>query len=363
MDALTGSRLKSIRKILVIQLGPFGDALLTTSYFEALRSTLPGARLHYLVKEPYDKIIRDHPAIDEIIVIPRRTGIGYAIERLKTVRRIRSRGFDLVIDQQNMPSSQQLTLLSGAPYRLGYRDARFSWSYNLKAGRGPLRYSASRKFDILGPLGIEERPYRLCFRIPGDAQDRMDSWLENTPFGHGEAVCVSPGSPVSHKRWSPEGFARLVDLIQARTGCRVILLWGPGERGDVNAVASQMETGPLVAPPTDLYEAAALLRRSRLLICNDGGLNHIAVTTATPTLAIFGPTDPVAWSPASVFSTHHHLHCRDCDWAKDDSFGITPEMAFEKVLEILSKQPGEAMPAETEPGGGPDGGNETGGGS
>ncbi|MFC1799712.1 glycosyltransferase family 9 protein [Candidatus Eisenbacteria bacterium] len=338
MDRLTEEQLNNIRKILIIQLGPFGDALLTTSYFETLKRRLPGTSLSYLVKEPYDRIIRDHPAIDETIVIPRRRGIGYAIERLKTVGRIRNRGFDLVIDQQNMPSSQQLTVLSGARYRLGYRDARLSWAYNLKAGRGPLRYSASRKFDILGPLGIEEQPYRLCFKIPGQVQDYMDSWLENTPFGHGEAICVSPGSPVRSKRWSPKGFARLVDLIQSQTDCRVILLWGPDEREDVNAVASRMETGPLVAPPTDLYQAAALLKRCRLLICNDGGLNHMAVTTGTPTVAIFGPTDPVAWSPASVFPSHHHLHCPECDWAKDDSFGITPEMAFDKVTEILKRQ-------------------------
>ncbi len=338
MDKLNDSQLESIRRILVIQLGPFGDALLTTSYFETFKRRLPEVRLHYLVKEPYDRAIRNHPAIDEIMVIPRRTGIGYAIERLKTVGRIRSRGFDLVIDQQNMPSSQQLTFLSRARYRLGYRDARLSWAYNLKAGRGPLRYSASRKFDILGPLGIEEEPYRLYFHIPEQAQDYMDSWFENTPFRHGEAICISPGSPVRHKRWGSRGHARLADLIQSQTDYKVILLWGPDERGDVNAVASRMETGPLVAPPTDLYQAAALLKRCRLLVCNDGGLNHIAVTTGTPTLAIFGPTDPVAWSPASVFPSHHHLHCPEYDSIKDDSFGITPEMAFERVAEILEHQ-------------------------
>jgi ADP-heptose:LPS heptosyltransferase len=346
LDRLSEDELNGIRKILVIQLGPFGDALLTTSYFETLKSRLAGARIHYLVKEPYGKIIRDHPAIDEIILIPRRAGIGYAIERLRTVKRIRSRGYDLVIDQQNMPSSQQLTFLSGAPYRLGYRDARLSWAYNLKAGRGPLRYSASRKFDILGPLGIEERPYRLLFSIPEQAQEHVDRWLENTPFGPGEAICVSPGSPVLHKRWSPDGFAGLVDLIQSRTGCRVILLWGPDEREDVNAVASRMETAPLVAPPTDLYQAAALLRRCRLLVCNDGGLNHIAVTTGTPTLAIFGPTDPVAWSPASVFPSHHHLHCPECNWAEDESFGISAEIAFDKVVDILESQAEDVQPQE-----------------
>jgi ADP-heptose:LPS heptosyltransferase len=350
LDRLTDSQLKSIRNILIIQLGPFGDALLTTSYFGTLKRRLPGVRIHYLVKEPYDQVLRGHPLIDEILVIPRRRGIGYALERINTVRRIRRRRFDLVIDQQNMPSSQQLTLLSGAAYRLGYRDARLSWAYNLKAGRGPLRYSASRKYDILEPLGIREEPYRLIFNIPEDAQQSMDAWLNDTGLGYGEVVCISPGSPVRHKRWSLASYARLADLIEEgagngtnkRAGRTVVLLWGPDERSDADSVASLMETEVHLAPPTDLHQAAALVKRCRLLICNDGGLNHIAVATGTPTLAIFGPTDPVVWSPASVFEYHHHLHSPGFDSRRDDSFGISPEMAFEKVQEILGQQPAGA---------------------
>lgn len=336
MTLLTENQLKDIRKVLIIQLGPFGDALLTTSYFGTLKRCLPGARIHYLVKEPFDQVLRNHPLLDEILVIPKRKGIGYVLERINTIRRIRSRSFDLVIDQQNMPSSQQLAFLSGATYRLGYCDARLSWAYNLKAGRGPLRYSASRKYDILEPLGIREEPYRLILDIPEEAQQCIDAWLSSMGLGYGEAVCISPGSPVKHKRWSLASYARLADHIQKGAGCTVALLWGPDERPEVKNVASLMETEVLLAPPTDLHQAAALLKRCRLLICNDGGLNHIAVTTGTPTLAIFGPTDPVVWSPASVFEHHHHLHCPGFDSKRDDSFGISPEMAFEKVQEILS---------------------------
>jgi len=40
--------LKTITKILVIQLKPFGDVLLTTAYFETLKKKLPQAKLYYL---------------------------------------------------------------------------------------------------------------------------------------------------------------------------------------------------------------------------------------------------------------------------------------------------------------------------
>jgi ADP-heptose:LPS heptosyltransferase len=96
-----------IKKILVVQLGPFGDALLTTAYFEALRKKFPKSKIYYLIKEPFHKIIANHPLIDHIIRIPKKKGIRYFWERIKAIKKIRKNKFDIVIDQQNKPSTKQ----------------------------------------------------------------------------------------------------------------------------------------------------------------------------------------------------------------------------------------------------------------
>ena len=332
--------LARIRKILVIQLGPFGDGLLTTSYFETLKQRLPQAQIWYVIKEPYDIVVRDHPFIDNLITIRPRKRLQYVLERLRTIRRIRSEKFDLVIDQQNMPSSQHLTLLSGAKYRLGYEDGRLWFAYNLRAGRGALRYSASRKFDILGPLGIAEGPYRLHFGVRPEAEEDIRRWLERQRLDPGKIIVFSPGSPVPRKQWSLANYAALADLVQTRTDFRVVILWAPAELADAETVRSRMQTQAILAPPTDLHQGAALLKRCRMLVCNDGGINHLAVTTGTETLAIFGNTDPVVWSPASVFAHHHHLYDPGFKPGTDSTFGVSAETAFAEVLIILGKRDG-----------------------
>lgn len=337
MRRLTETELGSIRKALVIQLGPFGDGLLTTSYFETFKKHLPHTALYYLVKEPYDEIVREHPFIDRLMVVRLRRGLGYALERLRVIRMIRKEGFDLVIDQQNKPSSQQLTLLSGAKYRLGYADARLSWVYNLKAGRGPLRYSAGRKYDILEPLGIEEEPYTIYFVIDEAAHRSVDEWLTDQGLDSRSLVLISPGSPVEKKKWKAEDYAGLADLIQRNLAYRVALLCGPGEQRDVEAVRAAMRTVPTLVPATGIRWVGALLKRCALLVCNDGGLNHLSVATRTPTLAVFGNSDPVVWSPGSAFEHHHHLYKPGFDSMRDKSFGISPEEAFAKLSEILEK--------------------------
>ena len=51
---------------------------------------------------------------------------------------------------------------------------------------------------------------------------------------------------------------------------------------------------------TELDEAAAILAISDLAICNDMGLAHLAPALGTPTIVIFGPTDPTNTSPFSA---------------------------------------------------------------
>ena len=47
----------------------------------------------------------------------------------------------------------------------------------------------------------------------------------------------------------------------------------------------------------ELYELARWLASARLYIGNDSGITHLAAAVGTPTIAIFGPTDPAIWAP------------------------------------------------------------------
>lgn len=47
----------------------------------------------------------------------------------------------------------------------------------------------------------------------------------------------------------------------------------------------------------DLYDLACFLAGARLYIGNDSGVTHLAAAVGTPTLAIFGPTEPSVWAP------------------------------------------------------------------
>jgi heptosyltransferase-2 len=63
-----------------------------------------------------------------------------------------------------------------------------------------------------------------------------------------------------------------------------------------------------------LGQALALLDRLRLLVTNDSGLMHAAAALGTPTLAVFGSTNPAATSPLGprVRVVYHPVDCSPC---------------------------------------------------
>ena len=325
----------SIKKILVIQFRPFGDVLLATSYLEALSERFSQASIEFLVKKPFEGVLNKNPWISRVIPFEEGRGIRYVRNRLKLFHLVRNRGYDLIIDQQHGTGSVQVVFFSKAAYKLGWSRSKFRWCYNLRADEGPARYQASQNFDMLGPLGVKERPFQLFYHVTRESDKFAAKWLKSQGLIQQKTIILSPGSPRKQKKWRAANFAALADRIMTETDMRIVVLWGPKEYDDAQYVCQKAYEKPLMAPPTNFNQGAAFLKRSRLLICNDGGINHLSVALGVPSLAIFGKTSPERWSAEGTFPNHYHLHNPDGDQQADENFGITPEQAFNKVMTIL----------------------------
>jgi len=330
------SDLNGIKKILIIQFRPFGDVLLATSYLKALQERFPDARIDFLVKKPYHEVLAQHPYLSHVMSFEQTRGLNYVISRIKIFAMIRRRQYDLVIDQQHGTGSAQVVFTSGARYKLGWSHGIKAWLYNLKAVRGPARYNAIRNFDMLVPLGITDQNPDFYVHIDPKSEDFVVSWLREQQVDPTELILMSPGSPRAKKKWHPMHFAKLTDLILSQTKMKVVLLQGPNEFEDCCQVISGSRYKPLLGPKTTLNQVAALLKQCRMLVCNDGGLNHLSVALEVPSLAIFGNTPPKIWSPQGYIPHHHHLHNPDWKRHSDNGFGISSDEAFQKILEIMT---------------------------
>ena len=106
-------------------------------------------------------------------------------------------------------------------------------------------------------------------------------------------LAVHPGAGSPAKAWPAGRFAALVRRHAVGHGW--LLVAGPADADAARPLLSL--PGAVVARELPLRVLAAAVSRAGLFVGNDSGVSHLAAAAGAPTLALFGPTDPVQWSP------------------------------------------------------------------
>ncbi len=111
-------------------------------------------------------------------------------------------------------------------------------------------------------------------------------------------ILLHPGSGSQKKLWPPSGWLGLIARLSSEKNLRLALLQGPSDAEIVHHLRSQLETvTPLIMENWRLGKLAALMPEASLYLGNDSGMTHLAAACGTPTIALFGPTDPRIWGP------------------------------------------------------------------
>jgi len=346
---------KPPRSILVLRPGAMGDVLLTTPALRALRLAFPAARISVLVTGSGEAILRGNVNVDEIIVLD-KSSLRAQTSMIPLVRR---KKFDLVIDFLCNPRTAVIAFFSGAPRRLGYDVRMRKLAYNLRKPRDEYRegkkvakYAAQVNIDMLRCLGIKSEATQLDFKASDAAQTRMDEFLRSHHVDQKKVVGICPAGTWPSKTWEVEKFAGLADRIVSELGHKALILWGPGERELAQRMARLMEKEGVLACETSIDEASAIIRNCALFVSNDSGLKHIAVALGTPTVTIFGPTNPKTWNPTEPAhrAVHADVDCLFCDKNECDDLRCMKELnigrVFSMVEEVLGIGSQEEAPGE-----------------
>jgi ADP-heptose:LPS heptosyltransferase len=94
---------------------------------------------------------------------------------------------------------------------------------------------------------------------------------------------------------------------------------------------------PAIAPATTLLQLAALVARSRVFVGGDTGPLHLAAAVGTPTVALFGPSNPERngpYGPGHVV-LHRQLPCSDCYQRTCNHWECLPGIEVETVVNAV----------------------------
>jgi predicted lipopolysaccharide heptosyltransferase III len=323
--------------ILLIRLRLIGDVVFTTPIPRALKRAFPDARISYLVEETAAPVLAHNPHIDNLIVVKRSRGWRRVADDLQLAARVRRGRYDLVIDLHGGPRSSSLTLASGARQRIGYDVPGRRWMYTRTVGRARElrpRHSVVNQWDLLAAIdgwsgAAADRRFDAV-EMPADpvADARVARQLAAAGVnGSHELIVahVSAGNPF--RRWPEASFATLLTALALTSPQRrIIVSSGPSDRDAASRItiaarAALGDAAPRIVEFGEfgLAELRALIARSRLFIGGDSGPLHIAATTATPIVGLYGPTLPersAPWRDPAIPAESLEvagLPCRPCE--------------------------------------------------
>jgi heptosyltransferase-2 len=154
---------------------------------------------------------------------------------------------------------------------------------------------------LYGTTSDETMAPQFDLNVSLDRQQKAHALLHEHGLRIGAPLALlCPGSITSRaKRWPAERYAALGDRL-IESGANVVLIGSPGELGVSQEVCKHAQHQPIVLTgKTTVADATALISIADVLITNDTGPAHIGAALQTPTLVIFGPTNPLTTYPMS----------------------------------------------------------------
>lgn len=297
-----------------------GDVVMATPGFRALRAGFPSAEITLLLRPGLLPLVAGAPWFDDVVAVTARGSAPATL--LREAWSLRERRFDLGLSLPDSFSSALLLRVAGVRrvvgYRRGGRAALLHEAVSLPAGVGR-RVLLARELHVLGlveAVGAPSLGTGLELHVTPEEDAEARAALAVRGIGEGEAIAaLAPGASFGpSKLWPAESFARVGDAL-AEAGARVVVVGSPAE----GALAARV-VGAMRAPAADLTAGAtlgslkALLRRARLLVCNDAGARHVAVAFGVPCVVIFGPTalEKTNLNLERVTALWEDVECRPC---------------------------------------------------
>lgn len=290
--------MKAPHSILVVATLRIGDVLLSTPVIRSLRLAWPQAQIDVLVFEHTEGVLLRNPDINKVITVPPRPGFWAHLRLiLKLFRR-----YDLALTALLGDRPTIYAWLAGKS-RIGMQDGskKHRWKQRLLTNWATFdhvdTHTVLTNLGLMDLLGIK-RSHQVV--VAWNASDES-SVVRALPFDiTKEAFAVLHMSPkFAYKMWQREGWIEVARWLE-ENGIRPVLTGSndPDELAYVEQIFRSMPSGAVnMAGKLRLAESAFLISRAKCYVGPDTALTHMAAALGIPTVALFGPSNPVKWGP------------------------------------------------------------------
>ncbi|MEO8209067.1 MAG: glycosyltransferase family 9 protein [bacterium] len=327
---------EQIKKILIISLYFRGDVLFNTPAIKMLQQIFPDALIDVLVKSRSKEVLEENPYINKLIEFNDIKTADYndskkikMKEKLQLIKKIRNENYDLCIDFTGKYSTALISLLCGAEYTTGLNYNGFGFCYSsfpnvdTQNSKGHL----SEKYLDVVKEGLkinskEWSEYKKNFNdrceiyiTDEEMRSAIEPLNELNISREKPLICIHVTAGWKAKEWSEDNFTLLIKKLVS-SGYSIILI-GSEEDKEINYMILD-KTGPGLRKHflnLPLKVNAAVIKLSDVFIGSDSIGLHLAGAVGTPSIGLFGPTNPSFSNPTGDkhLVIYNKLYCSAAD--------------------------------------------------
>lgn len=370
---------EQVRRLLFIELSEMGSTILADPAMRRAQALYPRAYLYFLI------FAKNRGSLDILNTIERRrvftirsdTFWHLTWDTWRVIWRMYHLRFDMTVDLELFSRfSSLLTLLSGAPWRVGFHNFYGEGLYRGGHLTHPVLYNPHQHI-AKNFLALVHAPLQAEGELPHTKRVFHDDEIRLTPCRAGESqqqglrerlyahapvlkrvrrwVILNPNASemLPLRKWPLEHFAQLAHCLLQDPDVALLLTGTAAERSDARQIQDFCQDERVVDLMgfTRLEDLPILYSLCAAMVTNDSGPAHFAAPTGLRTFVLFGPETPrlygalnpnasfiykgLACSPCVSAANHRKSPCNDNQCMKQ----ITVEEVYEAVRDALSQCP------------------------
>ncbi|QQS37072.1 MAG: glycosyltransferase family 9 protein [Ignavibacteriales bacterium] len=345
---ISGTDIGPLKKILIVRPhNQLGDLLAGVSLFRALKEKFPESHITLIVSPfNYPGMVKNK-FIDRIFIFNKKRIFNPVY--LFKFRKVLKDDYDMVIVPVVVSisfTSNLISRLANARIRIGAKsldgkknksDYFFTHKVIIDWRRHPDSNVSERSLDIIRPFGINTTNYRSEITFDKPDEQYADKYIAGLGLERNEfLIGIHAGAGKVNNRWSLIKYKTLIEKLNAEYSVKIYLTGSKADKEEVSFIVNELDFHVGLFINQEIPRVAALISRSDLFISNDTGIMHVAGTTDTPQVSIFGPTNPFNWAPIGPNKLFVRKSDLIDDVAVDDVFTLCKQLLLTSKRNSIS---------------------------
>lgn len=297
------------KKFLIVrQHNQFGDLLATVPLFRAIKETYPESKTTIIVSPQNYYAISKNKYLDRIFVFDKKKLFNPAY--FYELKNLLGEEYDVAVVPVTVAisfTSNFLARLANAKTRIGAKSLngrinKYHFFFDRKVKMDwrifPDEHVSEFGLDILEPFGITTKNHLSAVFFNEEDISTAEKFIHHIKKKEDELLIgFHIGAGKEKNRWSLSKYIELMEKLHDIYSTKFYLTGSSSDKSEIDYVKQNTNLILHTFINKSIPELAAVISKSDLFVTNDTGVMHVAGTTKTPQISIFGPTNPYNWAP------------------------------------------------------------------